>query len=932
MRAFPLRLCWFGCLLVVAGLHAESGVPTPLEPWRAWVLKGQEFRDCPLIAGKGGATAADFLCAWPGVLALDADAAGANVSQHWKVDAESWIALPGDAAHWPQQVTVDGQPAAVLDHVGPALRLGAGSHEIRARIPWHERPQTLRVPQALGLVALHVDGKSVAPVQRDGDDLTLGRAAAAAQADSLELRVYRRLGDGVPAELDTVIEIYASGQAREELIGPVLPAGFAPLALSGEWPARLDADGRLHVRVQPGNDTLTLSARATAPLTAIVAHLPAAPWPRQEIWSYAAAPRLRVTVASSAVQIDPNQAQVPTDWRDLPAFALADGAELAIDERSRGAAADEHNRLSLEREMWLDFDGSGWFARDRVHGAMVQGWRLDAAAPFVLERAAAIGAARGNDKNEPLLVTRGADPQSSGVEWRTPAVDLGASLRIVRAGASLPVTGWQDAFDQVTTTLHLPNGYKLLGAPGADDAAGSWISAWTLLDVFIAAMLVLLAWRLLGVAAALVAAGYLLIGYQESGAPLWTLLAVIALALIARGLPDGRLGVAAMWSKRAALLLFVLAALPFAVTQLRYALHPQLESEGSYALGGFLDEVGVARKAPAPQSAGSVEESARVATSTPAPAPEAPAAPPAEAKLETITVSGSHIRRLDLMDHYSQSTVVQTGAGEPNWNLGQRYELRWGGPVLPAQDVRLVIARPWLVRPLRVVLVALLAWLLLRLLRPSLRNTIRRGAHAALVYALAFGALVAAAPKPAQAQVFPPDNLLNELRTRLTEAPKCAPDCAAIAKAEISAHGDEIRVALEAHAAGSVAVPLPADEKNLVLRSLSVDGVVGDGIAREGGKLWLALPRGVHRIELVFAAAADHGALAFSLMPMRIEFSGDGWQASGIADDRLLTETLTLVRTREAAIATGNSDAQRFAPFVRVERSVHLGLDWSVAT
>ncbi len=72
-------------------------------------------------------------------------------------------------------------------------------------------------------------------------------------------------------------------------------------------------------------------------------------------------------------------------------------------------------------------------------------------------------------------------------------------------------------------------------------------------------------------------------------------------------------------------------------------------------------------------------------------------------------MTGSNIRRLDIIDHYSESTVVQTGAGEPGWNLGRRYELSWSGPVLPTQEVRLLIAPPWLVRPLRIVLVALLA-------------------------------------------------------------------------------------------------------------------------------------------------------------------------------------------------------------------------------
>lgn len=929
MRPFLLCLARLALLTIAATAQAEPEVPAALEPWRAWVLKQQEFRACPLITGKAGNEASDFLCAWPGVLNVAADAGGANLAQHWRVDADSWVPLPGDTEHWPQAVTIDGQPAVVVDRDGPMLWLAAGSHELRARIAWRERPQGLRVPRTVGLVALSVDGKPVTPVQRDGDELTLGRAGAAApEADSLELRVYRRLSDGIPAELRTVIELSASGQAREEIIGPALPEDFAPLALNGQWPARLEADGRLRVRVQPGSDMLTLDARATAALAQATARTGAAPWPKQEIWSYAAAPRLRVTAAGGPLQVDPQQAQVPSDWRELPAFGLGDGDTLAIEERSRGIAPEERNRLTLRREMWLDFDGGGWFARDRVQGEMLQGWRFDAAAPFLLERAQAIGVGRGGD--ESLLVTRGADDSLSGVEWRTPAVDLAAGLRVAPARAALPIAGWKESFDRVETVLHLPNGYQLLGAPGADRAAGSWISRWTLLDVFVAAVLALLAWRLFGAVGGVAAIAYLVLGYQEAGAPLWSLLAVLALALVARALPSGRLATVAEWLRRAALLLLVLAALPFVATQLRYAVYPQLESGGGMWSGaGFGGNEGLMRHRVG-RSAPEVQEITEEAPPPPVPAAGSPADSSSAAEsetLRTVTVTGSHIRKVDIIDHYSQSTVVQTGAGEPNWQLGHRYELAWSGPVLPSQEVRLLIAPPWLVRPLRLLLVALLAWLVVHLLRPRLRPS---APAPLLIGALVLGMLGSAAP--ARAQVFPPNDLLEELRARLVEAPRCAPTCAAIAKAEIAARGDAIEAALEVHAAERIAVPLPFDEKALSLRSLRVDGIAQDAVARDGSALWIALPRGVHRVELVFGAAADKVALAFALKPMRAQFVGEGWEASGLAEDRLLTETLTLARSRSGGEASPAAGAQQFAPFVRVRRTLTLGLDWTSQT
>lgn len=941
MHPLPARLaCAFGLLVAACTAHAEPNVPTSLEPWRGWVLKGQEFRACPLIAGRIANTAEDFLCAWPGVLSLSVDASGADIAQHWRVDADAWIPLPGDAEHWPQQATIDGQPAAVIDRNGPALWLTAGSHELRARIPWREQPQALRVPRLAGLVALGIDGKRVAPVQRDGDELALGRASRAApDADSLDVRIHRRLADGVPARLTTVIELHASGQAREETIGPALPEGFTPTALDSQWPARLDADGHLHVRVQPGNDTLTLEARANAPLAQAVARVAPAPWPQQEIWSYAADPRLRITAASGAVQVDPSQSDVPGEWRELPAFALGNGVKLVIEERSRGLADDDGNRLTLDREMWLDFDGGGWFAHDRVRGEMRRGWRFDAATPFTLERAQA-----GEGTGNALLVTRGSGNALSGVEWRTPHVDLDAGLRVA-SDTTLPVAGWQENFDRIDTVLHLPNGYRLLGAPGADRAVGSWMSRWTLLDVFLAAVLALLAWRAFGRAGGLAAIVYLLLGYQEPGAPLWTLLAACALALIVRALPASRLAIGAEWLRRGALALLVLCALPFVAMQLRLALHPQLESTfvtASSVVPSDNDASLMRHRAAPKPSADSEAVVMQEAAPAPPPAPAAPPAPGGESqKLESIVVTGSAVRRADVetaspvvtldkakIERYAESTVMQTGAGEPGWQLGHRYELSWSGPVLPAQNMHLVIAPPWLARPLRVVLTALLAWLVALMLKAALRGVPSRGAASALAIVLGFSML---AP-PGQAQSFPSENVLNELRSRLTERPKCAPNCATFANAEISARGDDLIVTLDAQTAERVAVPLPFDEKSLTLRSLRVDGVVQDAIASNGTALWTALPRGVHRVELAFEANGDKIALAFPLRPMRARFTGDGWEASGLADDRLQTETIVLARARTSEGAAPREGVQRFAPFVRVVRTLELGVEWSVQT
>ncbi|MDR0247156.1 MAG: hypothetical protein LBI16_02005, partial [Burkholderiales bacterium] len=296
-----------------------TGAPPTLQVWSDWVRYQQEFRQCPLIVGAAGVSAEDFLCAWPGVLTLEVNDKGATFTQHWQVAAESWVPLPGDNRNWPQEVTVNGSPQPVLLHGGaPALWLTVGDYNVRGRILWQERPQALTVPAMSALIALSIDGKPVQPLQREDDQLTLGRSTAAANeaADSMELQVYRKLTDTIPAQLTTRIQLQVSGKAREIRVAPILPEHFVATALETPWPARLDAKGHLQIQVQPGQATLILNARAVTPLTQLQARLPEAL--SQEVWSYETVPALRmttVTAGGDAMAVDPRQAGVPAAWQ-----------------------------------------------------------------------------------------------------------------------------------------------------------------------------------------------------------------------------------------------------------------------------------------------------------------------------------------------------------------------------------------------------------------------------------------------------------------------------------------------------------------------------------------------------------------------------------------------------------------------------------------
>src|SRR5271170_6695078 len=170
------------CVLAAAApVVAQEGLPAALHGWEDWVLHGHETHRCPWLA-PGRPVDEERICAWPGTLELQVDGHGGRFTQRWRIEAESWLPLAGGEEQWPQEVTLDGKPAAVVARNGvPALRVPAGAHTIGGAIAWLRRPESLPVPTEVGLLALTVDGARVAIPQRNGAGVLLGAQPVARQ-------------------------------------------------------------------------------------------------------------------------------------------------------------------------------------------------------------------------------------------------------------------------------------------------------------------------------------------------------------------------------------------------------------------------------------------------------------------------------------------------------------------------------------------------------------------------------------------------------------------------------------------------------------------------------------------------------------------------------------------------------------------------------
>lgn len=979
-RAALAGLC---ALLVLAGVLApqlgmaqsqrsllvQKGVPPELAGWVPWVLHGQGDADCPKL----NATA---VCVWPTELALDVRGNGGRFALGLFVDSDSHVSLPGAGARWPLQVSLDGRPAAVLNANGvPRIWVTAGAHRVEGRFTWPRVPESLAMPSAVGQVALTMHGKPVVAPRREADGrLWLGAGASqAVEKQGLEIEVSRRVQDGVPLTITTRLTLAVGGKAREVVLPTTLVPGSWPIDVSSTLPAQLDPDGTLHLQLAAGQHQVQITALAPVTQSELKPAVAPTPWPAQETWVWVPNSELRQVELSDAPHLDPSRTNLAPDWQGLSTYLVTPALGLVLESRRRGEAHTPPNQLRVERELWLDVDGTGLTVSDKLSGRMSTGWRLNLI-HGELGRLSVDGVNQlittredraGQPGQAPTLrgvELRGPDVNGS-AEWRLPTPGLGGLGRLWLGALELDAVAWSEDLDGLSMRLNLPPGYELLAATGPDDVSGAWVSRWDLWSFFFVLLVGLATAKLCGWgwgALALLALG---LSYHEPGAPGPLFLLLLVAVALSRLALSGWAVKAVRGLLFASLGLMFLSLAPFAIDQVRLALYPQLGAEpGRPSAGDPLQEAADL----AVES--EMEEGDQMMPAVPAMAGRAATGEAAAHKPVLLTESISKkavgklsprsrrpasrpAKRRRKYDQLPAGSAVQTGPGLPTWSHN-RYRLGWSGPVQQGQRLSLWLMPPPVSRGLALLRILLLVGLLFALVRHSglgsatgksggpsgTGGSVGSGGVGAVATVLLVGllGLTLGLPRPASAdapaKAMPTNELLTELRTRLLAPPPCAPDCLSVTQLDVRVDGARLTTQAQVHAGTVMAYQAPGPLAQWAPDRVRVDGKPALGSARlDGGFLYVRVPEGRHTVELSGPiAGGDALTLQLGSAPHRVQVQAPGWAVDGLRADGGAAGSVQL--TRKLDRPTAEVAETKLSPWLAVERVFEFESRFAVQT
>tara|TARA_R110002049_G_scaffold305056_2_gene501049 strand:- start:15367 stop:19425 length:4059 start_codon:yes stop_codon:yes gene_type:complete len=893
-----------GCAMTMPSRGDE--IPEPLQPWKEWAVWDVEHRDCPTLYS----SAAEPMCFWPSRLELSADAQ----SGQWKMDVrvfeESWVPLSGTKKVWPMNVKSGDQPMVVVLHDGkPSVKLDAGSHVLSGEFRWADMPQRIAIPPQVGMIDLNVDGVDRSDATWDADgNLWLKRTRKETQdKDLLNVQVYRVIEDGIPLWLRTEIELTVSGKSREESLGWILPKGWQLSTVESEIPVAVDERGQMKAQVRAGKWKILVHAFRTTDVDAFQYADEAEPIANFELVGLQTDPSFRVSQIDGLSVVDVTQTTFPTKWRTLPVYRWQTDQTFRLVEKMRGMGDQSHEGLTIDRRFWLDEDGREMTYQDVIKGSMQQIWRLDVSDGHEL------GAVRVDGEGQ--LITANPITGNRGVEIRERDLSMEAIGRVQRT-SELAATGWQADAETLQVTMTLPPGWRAFAVFGADQVRGDWLTAWSLLDLFLLLIFSLAVLRLFGPSAGVVALVAFGLAYHEPGSPRFTWLFLLMPIALLRVVGDGAAKRWVLVWKYVAIGILLLCLVPFIAMQAQSVIYPQLESTGmSYGTRSMLElpgNVHVAESVVA--SYDRIDQTGLVK----------PSQQRGKSRFDTSNL------------FHDPKSRIQTGPAQPLWHWND-VRCSWNGPVASQQTIQPILislSQHRILSTIRLGLLMLLAAILMRSSQGKAGEKRPKRWRFSLKPAAAGAVLIATCFVGVDAHAQLPDpQMLQALRTRLLAAPDVYPNAAEIPSVQLSIDENKLQMTAQVHAAIDVAVPLPGRLTDWSPVSVTVDSDEEVLVSRRDGYLWVLVPKGIHEVSVKgLLPSQAEWEWTFDLSPHYVSIDAPGWKVTGVGRDGVPDSQVFFAKERAITDEQAAYDRSDFNAIVSIDRYIEMGLTAKVRT
>lgn len=895
------------CLAPALGYtHSQriTNLPKELTPWVDWVLEEKEYLNCYVNQFEAGNSLAERQCVWANAAVIQLNGDSIEFSTDWILDRSGFVPLMGDSSSWPSNVKVNGAPAIVVSRKNngrsiPGVWLTKGTYEINGSIAFSSNLNSLKINSGFAKIEVFQEGKRIPYSQTDDFELRFNTLQVDKQPMRVSTIVERLLSQDSHWTLSTFIDITIAESAGEVVIGPLFPEQFSlvksHLIKSEDNSAIrfvIDKERLLRTTLLPGTYRLTLEAVANRQQMQFEPASHTYHWPESEIWAFRKNSLYGDIDFSSGQRVDPELASLIDIEKGYSFFRVDATSPIHMAQRNT-ANLTTSAQFILNRNLWLSFDHENLTFEDKLTGIHFAGNRLETLPTVDLLSA--------KTDSSDIFVNKLPDGHS-GIEWREQNIEVTGLGKMDWIDGALLVSGWNQIFSQVNTTLYLPPATKLITVVGADDVTNDWLGEWDLWSIFICLFMCVLFFKTFGWRVGLVSSVTLLLCYHELSLPLIFINGMLAIVL-QKHLPFSAQHIVVKCYSLVSLLGFALCCVLFFRHQVLISVYPQLEK--SIVQRVELSD-SVSRSY---QSAGQAVMSTMKRGVSHQPSMSKQQA--YDQEIERAEITGSKIARQRLV---FDEGVVQAGISRPDWSW-HKHSITWNSPVTSDQTFTLIMlsgVELLIIRIIGFFFLFLLLWMTCRDLLSDAPAQLKKTGWQRDLSSIVPCVLVLfsyAYAQPSYADV-PPDSVLAELEQRLTKPDACRPDCSVLSTLTLAVDKRSFIAEVQVDVASATAVTL-FNLKGIEITSARLNGNALTRMFRNSaGYLVVALPPGIHHVVLKARIVPKVSfSLEFVRPPKQITVKSDAWSTFGLGDKGVMKSSSLQFQANQSMIDTTNEQA-----------------------
>ncbi|MDY0132007.1 MAG: hypothetical protein RBR53_04990 [Desulforegulaceae bacterium] len=880
--------------------------PEELYKWKEFLVYGEDKFHCVPEFNDDN----KFHCKWPGILKLEIYENKILFSQKINLFTDSYIKLPGNLEIFPVNVQKNNKPIPVsVKNKFPVCFPGKGEFEISGELPFDEIPDFINLPEFSGGYKLDLKTDKISSPYTDLKNILWLKKTLSEkdnEKEHLRVNVFRKIKDSFPCEIESVYKINVSGSSRQEKISTGNIPGQITFVKS-PLPLKIGKNGCFYVQVKPGEYEISIKN--------ILPQLPLELGPfnsgyNQEIIALEKEPGVRISNIKNLKTIDPKNTDIPDLWKNLLTFILSPEKKILFEETIRGVLPSQPD-LKLEREIWIDFNGKGSTIKDQIKGKLHQRTFIG-----ILDKSEIIPGKISINNQDKIITKKG---NLSGICVNEGSFSMESVSRKNNSKNIFP-PGWELDFSNISGYINIPPGYEILSVSGAKLSGNhSFISKWTLLDIFVLCILFISAYKIWNIKWGIlffICAGAV---YHKFYVPpyIWILLVIFSGILNSNSLKTF------FFQKQffkvsfnliyfSCLLTVFSAAIVFSAQNIKYFVYPSLDTHlPSYKT--YPPEI-IQQKQLTPTDNFMRKSSANL-----------------KQRLDTRTMAIDREIEKPVYQLINDQEFTQTGVGLPLWkNKKIRFENAWDN------QMKIYLIPPIGVRAIYLSNIFFLFILLFKLI--PFKNIFSKlkplsKTNTALVFVLGLS-LSLVLPEKGFSSQYPPEYLLKEYKQRLLNTKNFEHQLAIIKNCSLNASksGDKIRLEMifNIDSTKDCAVYLP-QTKDLEYENLYLNSKEQHYILNNKGKTLSFIPKGIHELKVFSVSKKDEIELKFDMVPLKLSFNSEGVSSKGI-ENRGFSPLIKIFIPKNENEKNTLKGIEGALPFPVVERSLFLGREWKIKT